>query len=161
MKINFFGSLSTKHLLLFIVWPLVASCISFLFHFNIFYSTLVFLAIPSIFLSFLLPKMVKKVLFFSIFSTIPFSIIIDYLAHFNKQWLVLNNTFPKFLGYVAIEDVIWVVFFVYFVVMFYEYFVDFSKKTIIWNPRMKQLVGCSWGGSRYIFYILFFISFRT
>lgn len=156
MQNGFIDQKHKQHLLFFIIWPLVASGISFLFHLNIFYSTLVFLVVPSIILSFLLPKMVKKILIFSTVATVPFSIVIDYIAHFTGQWKVLNNTFPWFLGYVAIEDVIWVVCFVYFATMFYEYFVDYSKKTAIWSRRMKVLTGFSWG-----LLVLFFIFYFT
>jgi len=134
-----------RHIFFFLFWPFIASIISFWFQLDIFYSSLTFLAVPAVYLSFLLPKMVKKVAIFSILSTVPFSITIDYIAHYTNQWQVLNGPFPRFLGYVSIEDVIWVVFFSFFAIMFYEYFIDFSRKRNIWNPRMKILAGFTWG----------------
>jgi len=144
-------------LLPFLCWPIIASAISFLLQLNMLYSTLVFLAIPAIYLSFLLPKLVKKAFLFSTAITIPFSIVVDYIAHFTGQWLVLNETFPRFLNYISVEDVIWVVLFSYFVIMFYEYFVESKRKNIIWHSRMKILAGFSWG-LLFVFLICLFIN---
>ncbi len=156
MKINSFSSKPKFVLLFFIVWPLIASLISLTFNFNIFCSVVVFLVVPSVILSFLLPQMIRKVAIFSFASGLPFSIIIDYIANFTKQWVVLTGTFPKFLGYIHIEVIIWVVCFLYFVVMFYEYFIDFSPKNMKWNPRMKILVGFLWG-LLVMFFIFYFL----
>ncbi len=128
----------------FLLWPLIASAISFFLGLDILSSTFVFLAVPSIFLSFALPKLVKKIMLFSAATVIPFAIIVDYIAHLTGQWLVIRTFFPRFLGFVSIEDVIWAIVFVYFVLMFYEYFVESRRNTTIWHSRMIYSVGFMW-----------------
>jgi len=125
---------------LFILWPIVATLLSFVLKTNALGSVVLFLIIPSIYLSFLLKKSVKKVLLFSLVTSVPVIIVVDYIAHATKQWLVPNSVFAlRILGLIPLEDIIWAFFSVFCVVMFYEYFLEPHHETKIWRPRMNVL----------------------
>ena len=68
-------------------------------------------------------------------------IILDYIAHINGQWLIFDSIIPyRFLGIVTIEVVLWAIFNAYYVLMFYEYFLDHNITNRLWNPHMKYVV---------------------
>ncbi len=142
----------------FLIWPLFASIVSILLHFSYIPSMFLFLGVPAIYLSVKLPpKLIEKVSLFSLLTVIPFVTVADWIAHFTKQWWVLYTVFPRILGYISIEDIIWGILFAYFVIMFYEYFVESQRDTHVWHSRMKIAVGILWGLLG-VFFVCYFIS---
>lgn len=127
-----------------VIWPLIVSALTISFDLSFLISTLCFFVIPSVLLSLLLPRLIKKVLLFSLAVSIPFTIVFDYLANYNKQWLVLDNSLPLIFGYVPTEDLIWGALFVYLVIMFYEFFSESHPVFKIWNKRMVILALSLW-----------------
>lgn len=100
-------------------------------------SIFLFFVIPSVYLSFLLRRSVVKSLIFSVIAMLPVGIVIDYVIHLTHQWFV-PSIFPfRIFGLVPIEDLIWGFFSIYFVLMFYEYFMESHHERKIWHPRMK------------------------
>ena len=60
-----------------IVWPLMALGISFIFKINTLWSTILFLDIPSLYLSFVVKNSVLKAFIFSLITGIPLITIVD------------------------------------------------------------------------------------
>ncbi len=115
-------------LILLILFPIFASVLSFMFKANAFESIILFLVLPSLYLSIRVPQHIKKSLIFSVILGVPTIIWTDYIAHLNRQWLIPESIFPfRLFSYVTIEVIIWAIAMMYLPTMFYEYFLD--KKT--------------------------------
>lgn len=115
-----------QDLILMIVWPIVASIISLVWETNFLVSTVLFYILPSIYLSFKYRSLVRKVFLFSL-VVVPAIIVGDYFAEITGSWFFPTSVFGfKLFGTTVFEVVLWMSSFVYFVVMFYEYFVDHS-----------------------------------
>lgn len=82
---------------------------------------------------------VKRSFIFSTL-TIPAGLAVDYTGHITKHWISPNTIFPfKLLGVVPIEDLLWAFFLTYFVVIFYEYFIDKHITKKAYEPKFKYL----------------------
>jgi len=115
--------------------------LSLLFNLNTLTSIILFLGIPSFYLSFRGPKYIKKSIFFSLIVSIPTIIMIDYIAHLTNIWVIPYSILPfRLFGSVTLEVILWAIFNFYFVIMFYEYFLDkhFTKRLL--NPKIKYLI---------------------
>ncbi len=135
-----FKKRETFDLAVFLVYPIIASLISFLLRANAFFSVIIFYGIPSIYLSFMMKKNVKNAAVFSLVGIIPM-IVIDYIAHLTKVWEVTNSIIPfRLFGFVTLEVLLWVIFAFYFTVMFYEYFLDKHITHKLYKPRFKYLI---------------------
>lgn len=124
-------------LLIFSLYPVLASVLSFLFNLNFAWSVFLFFGLPSIHLSFLLPKSIKKTLWFSLLVAIPLALIVDHIAHLTSIWHV-PTIFPfRIFGQVTVEDVVWGILLAYYTIMFYEYFYDAHRDRKLLRPKMK------------------------
>lgn len=128
-----------------------------MFNFNMLPSIGVFLVVPGIYLSFLMPKLIKKVSLFSVVAVTPFVIIADYICNFTGQWWVSGNTFPRILRFVFVEDIIFGIFFVYFAIMFYEYFEESRQNIKLWNPRMSKYI--KWMSGIFAIFMIAYFAF--
>lgn len=123
------------------ILPLAAACLSFLLRTNSLGSIVLFLIVPSIYLSILRPQSIRKAGLFALATAIPSIIVVDYIMDVTRQWLVTETVFSsRFLGYITYETIIWAVFSVYIVVMFYEYFFEPREQGLAWRSRMNILV---------------------
>ncbi len=120
------------HLIALILYPIFASLISLLFKANFLTSLIIFYLAPGIYLSFLYPKAVKKAAFFSLAFGAPVYAMVDYLAIKSGAWQLNSAGF--------IENILWGVFGIYFLVMFYEYLFDKENSRQIHSPRIKFLM---------------------
>jgi len=128
-------------LAILLMCPILATLISLLFKTNVFVSVLLFFGIPALYLSFRGAKYIKKSIVFSVITSIPLIIIIDYVGHITKMWIIPNSILPfRLFGIVTIEVILWAVFNSYCVLMFYEYFLDKDVTKKAWFPQMKYLV---------------------
>ncbi|MBW2993728.1 hypothetical protein KY317_04100 [Candidatus Woesearchaeota archaeon] len=67
--------------------------------------------------------------------------VIDYISHKNLQWLIPNSILPyRLFGIVTIEILFWAVSLAYFIIMFYEYFLDKHITKKLWAPKLKYLI---------------------
>src|SRR3989344_3323013 len=127
--------------ILIILFPVLATLLTLIFKTNFLISTLLFFGVPSLYLSFRRPGIVLKSLIFTAIFSIPFSILVDYLAGMDKSWFVPSTIFSsRFLGVIPIEDFIWGFLWVFFTVMFYEYFLDRGKEKDHISQNIKYLV---------------------
>ncbi|MBI3036072.1 hypothetical protein HYY71_07170 [Candidatus Woesearchaeota archaeon] len=128
----------------FFLYPIFASLLSFYFKANAFFSILVFLALPSLVLSFLNKNLIKKSALFSAVLGIPLTIITDYLAETSGGWLFPESAFTfRLFGAVTIDGLVFGYLYVYFIIMYYEYFVNRKQKDELFYPNLKYLaIGC-------------------
>ena len=123
-----------------VLWPIVASLFSFFLTLNNLFAIFLFLGIPSVYLSFKGRKYVRKVFLFALITSVPAMIAIDYIAELNGSWFFYDDTiFPfKIFNVVTIEVVLWAFLSIFFILMFYEYFVEEHKEQPrFYRARMK------------------------
>ncbi len=124
----------SKHLHMFdigvmVVWPLIAFFTASSIDVGILGSIFLFFISPAIYLSFVAPKYIQRALVFSFITAVPFGIIFDYIMQVTGGWAVAGAAIPfKLFTYVTPEQIIWLFFFSYFVIMFYEVFFDRHEK---------------------------------
>lgn len=134
MKLN-------KHidLIILTLYPAVATIFSLILKPNAFCSVFIFFGVPSLYLSLRQPDHIKKAIIFSL-AGLPMLIIIDYIAHITQAWLVPHSIFPfRLFGYVTIENMLWIVFHLYLVVIYFEHFVVHHFKDRVFTPKIKYL----------------------
>jgi len=129
------------------IWPIIASIISVFLeetktvNSNFFLSIIIFLAIPSVYLSIRNRKFVIKALIPALLISCPLMILIEYIGYSSLSWSFPESIFPfKIFGNVIFEVVLWAFFNSYFVVIFYESFLHhhFTKK--FYGKRFKYLL---------------------
>jgi len=152
------------NLILVLLWPIIAVCISAfleetgIFHQNFFVSIILFLALPSIYLSFYIRDRILKIFIASLVGSIPIMIIVEYFGQLSNTWSFPPSVFPFSIGgLIIIEALLWAFFNVYYVIIFYEYFLDHHVIHHLVEPRMKYLlIGLLMAFVLFIFVILNF-----
>ena len=125
-------------ILLLVLFPIIAVALSLLINASFFVSTLLFFGLPSLWLSYRTPHMIKKVALFSLIICIPLTFLIGYFAILDGSWFFPDSIY-RFFGIITLEELIWAFLHIYFVVIFYEHFFDKGKQELI-NTKMKYLV---------------------
>ncbi|MFA5176246.1 MAG: hypothetical protein WC413_03240 [Candidatus Nanoarchaeia archaeon] len=123
-----------------LLYPIFACFLSFLLKANFLVSTLIFFGGPCLIFSFLDKKLIKKAALFSIILTIPVTIIVEYMAEITKTWVVPFSLFPKLFNVIVIEQFLWGFLYSYFIVMYYEYFIEHKFKDKLYSPNLKYLI---------------------
>lgn len=150
-------------LLALIFIPIAVALFSIMFKTGFLLSTVLFFGIPSIYLSLKNKKAIKKSFLFSALFSIPFTLILDYLISVDDGWQIITTLFPiKLFGIVALEQFIWAFLWVFYIIMFYEYFLDkkekksilslFKRNKSVITPKMKVF-------SKFIYLVLLIFSF--
>lgn len=124
------------------VWPVIASWLSFTLSLNAFLSPFIFFGVPALLLSFYKPTRVKQALLASA-CMLPFMAIIDYVAQNTHTWLwpLPASIIPfKLFGVVSVEVLLWIFLHVYVVILYYQYFYEKKYIFVLWNKRVKELV---------------------
>ncbi len=124
-----------------ILFPLIAATISYGLQLNFFWSIILFFGLPSAYLSYRSPKFIKRSAVFSFLIAIPAVIMVDYVAHATKQWIVPETIFPmRLFGEVPFEDLFLAFFNFYIVIMYYQHFLDRQySKTILPKSMIRPL----------------------
>lgn len=136
--------------------PIIAAIITIQFQTTQVISLFLFFILPSLYLTIRQPRFLKKLLLITI-CTIPFTIIIDYFAIKDGSWWVYT-IFPfRFLNGIPLEDFIWVASWFYYVLIFYEFFIDqaYWQKDALVNRKYKYLIS-GWFASLLVFAFLYF-----
>jgi hypothetical protein len=124
---------------LFWLWPVIAAIISVAFKAKFFLGTVLFLVIPSVYLSFKKKEFVLKAIIFSLVGLLAF-IVIDYIAVTMGQWYFPHSIFGyRLFGVVAFEGVFWTFALTYLIVMYYEYFLEKKCTPRLYYPGMKYV----------------------
>lgn len=123
-----------------LVWPVIASAVSIVFQVNFLLSTILFYIVPSVYLSFRLPYTIKKSLSIS-FGALPVLLVTDWIAVKTGTWYFPTSVFNhRLFGTTVFEVVLWLFAYVYFVVLFYEYFLDSRLREKKFHPRFKFFI---------------------
>ncbi len=129
-------------LIAILLWPIIASIISFAIRANFFISIMLFFGIPSMCLSYLYPKNIKRSAIFALVFGVPLTLFIDYIMEVTGGWFVPESIFGsvRLFNYVTIDIIFWFVLYIYFVIMFYEVFMDRHCTCQLYHPNMKYLL---------------------
>lgn len=123
------------------IFPLIAGLIGYGLRVNFFWSILLFFGIPACYLSLRSPKFIKRAAVFSALVSIPCVIIVDYIGHLSRQWVVPDSILSfRFFGQVPIEDLVLAFFNFYIVIVYYEYFLDKHFSKILLPHRLIKLL---------------------
>ncbi|MBI2065976.1 hypothetical protein HYT60_00505 [Candidatus Woesebacteria bacterium] len=122
------------------LFTLVAAITVDFFHLNFLIATLILFGIPSLYLTFNNPRLIKKSLLFMVIIVIPMVLIFEYLAFVDQTWFVPNSAFRFLDGSIPIEVVVWSILWVYYGVMFWEYFLDTEKRKRLFPKSIMNLI---------------------
>lgn len=140
---------------LLILFPILAAIASLMMKADFLVSTLLFFGPISVLLSYRNQKAIKKTLVFSMIFSVPFAIIVDYIATVSQAWYVPETIFPsRFLNVIPIEDFIWAFMLVYSIIIFYERFFDKTGKEIM-SKRIRFL-GWILSSALFLFFVVLF-----
>lgn len=139
-----------------IFFPILSAILVEILKLNFLVATLLFFGLPSLYLSFKKPELIKRALIFSGVLSIPMTIVLDSPAYFDKTWFVPNSAFRFLRNSVPIEDVIWSFLWLYFAVIFWEYFLDYARPNLKISSHVKYLIMIIVGfsGAYFLFYFL-------
>jgi hypothetical protein len=129
------GNPLALHLFGMFLWPLVASFLSLMFDTSFVTSTILYLAVPCLYLAALLDWKIGRTLWFSAILAVPMGIIMDYVMEITGGWVLEESLFDyKFLGYVFLEQIAWLVLYVFFVAAFHRLF---GRSLLLREKRIK------------------------
>ena len=132
---------STFDYLAMIFFPVAAAFITNIFQISYLGSIFLFFALPSVYLTVRKPDFLKKGLLV-ILSGVIFSFIVSYFAVRDGSWYDSTIFSFRLLNGFPLEDLLWFPGWFYFVVIFYDYFIDRPKggKEDPVNHRYKVLI---------------------
>ncbi|KKQ41530.1 MAG: hypothetical protein US60_C0037G0011 [Microgenomates group bacterium GW2011_GWC1_37_8] len=110
-------------IVILLILPIFAAIISVVLKTNFMGSILLFFFLPSLFISWRAPKYIARSLKFALLTLI-FTVPLNFAAHISNQWLIAKSMFSFEIGYTSVEMLLWIIFYVYLVVIYYEYFLD-------------------------------------
>lgn len=126
--------------ILIIIWPIIASVASLFFNANFFTSTVLFYVLPSIYISVKKPDFIKKALSMAT-AGLPILLITDWIAVKTGTWYFPTSIFAsRLFGTTVFEVVLWLFMYVYFVLIFYEYFLEKHCTDRLPHRRFKYLI---------------------
>ncbi len=122
--------------------PIVAMFFSVKFNSSYSISTILFYALPGIYVLLRFGKIWQwwKALLFSVLFTTPFTIIVDYIGIKSGLWYTPTSSLAvRFLGIIPWEDFLWMIAGTYTIIMIYETLVSEGKQELI-NRRAIYFV---------------------
>ncbi len=128
-------------LLILIGLPPLATAISLAVDANYFWAILLFLGLPSLYLSLRSPRHVPKTALFALVASLPAILVIDYIGQTMQQWVIVQSILPlRLFGVTQIEQLLWAFLNFYAVVIFYKHFLDRRRSGEIVGPRWNELL---------------------
>jgi len=117
---------------------ILLACILVYFLEPVYLLSIIIVLVPPSIVNFLwLKKSRKKILIFSIVSTFLFAFAIELSSRLANTWDV-QSTLPRLLGIIPLENMLFAFLNIFWVLSFYEYFVDRETKKI--SKKFKYLV---------------------
>lgn len=121
--------------------PIIAAILSLVIKTNYFWTIILFLAVPGIYLSIRAPKYIKKTSLFSILASIPAILVVDYVGQRTGQWIIPSSVSSlRLFGTTQVEQLLWAFFNFYSVIIFYKYFLDRHYSQKVWGQRLKYVI---------------------
>jgi len=125
---------------LLILFPILAFLITIFCKTNLFTSVFLFFGVSSVYLIIRNKKIFLKSFYFSFLLSIPLSLFFDTLAALDKSWIVPHSIFPfRFFGLATVEVYTLGFLWVLLTVLFYEHFLEKTKKEKIVDRGMRYL----------------------
>ncbi|MCA9352128.1 hypothetical protein KC866_01940 [Patescibacteria group bacterium] len=121
-------------LVILVTLILLSSAVILLFDVNFLFATLLYFGLPSAFLIYKKPSNLLKAFLSAVVFGGLWSFSFDFLAEFNNAWNWDSNTDLVFsshlFGVVSLDIMVWYILWIFLIVSYYEYFVeyDFSKQ---------------------------------
>jgi len=126
-------------LTIILVWPVFATLISYYLRVNFFIGTVLYFGLPAIYLSFKKKEFIHKALALA-GTALPILVVIDYIAVTTGTWFFPTSIFSyRIFGVVTFEVLFWYFSYAYFIVMFYEAFLDKHCKHVLTTRQLKNL----------------------
>lgn len=141
---------------LFIYYLLVFGLI-LIFKLNYLWGVLLYLVIPSFYITLRNKKIFKKSFLSSLLLSLPAVFVIDYIAHVSGSWIESSNLGIRIMNSYPIESFFWGISYVYFIISFYEYFFDKDKDKKTFSFNTKYLVSIV-SFVCFLFGLIFFIN---
>lgn len=126
-----------------VFFPLASTLFVEIFKLSILPATCLYFGLPALYFSFKNPAIIRKSLIFSFAFSFTALFVLDYAAYLDNVWYVPNSVFRFLSDGIPIEDGIWMILWVYFVVIVWEYFLDKGRNK---NPFSKN--------TKYLFLVL-------
>ncbi len=127
------------------------------FKFNYLITTLLFLGLPSVYLTLRKKIIFKKDLIYSVLISFPVVLVVNYITTVSDVWDDTTMFWGfRLLNAIHIETFIWAFLYSYFIIVFYEYFLHRDKKERT-NKRLKNLVFIL-GAISFIFGVIYFLN---
>lgn len=124
-------------IILLVAWIVIPPTFLFFIKGNFFISILLYFVLPAIFFSYRVPKMIPKALV-AAFLTIPFVVVLDYLAFFNNAWAVPTIFSFHFFKFIPVEDFFFTFSGVYLITVAFFYFFRSPEFLRINITRLKR-----------------------
>lgn len=114
--------------------PILTALVSLAYKENFLVSTILFFGAPSLYLALRHKNALKKTLLFSLLFSVPLTFIFDYLIAKDKGWHIVSTVFSfRIFNIVVVEQFIWAFLWIFYIVIFYEYFLDKQEKRSIFS----------------------------
>lgn len=97
--------------------------------------------LPSLYLSFVNKKIIKKSALFSALFGIPLSFVADYICTVSSCWHENGNLGIQIFGTYPIDVFLWIFIYIYFIISFYEHFLDEDKYKGKISKNIDYLIG--------------------
>ncbi len=115
-------------LILLFLYFLFAGVLLYNLKWSFLLSTIIYMGLPAIYISFRLPKYSRKCLIESSALSIPIVLTIDYIAHVSNAWYEYSSEIGiRVLDSFPIETFVWGFVYIYLIIISYEFFFDRSK----------------------------------
>lgn len=151
-----FFQIPLRDKLVIVAIPLCATAVVEGFRLPFITSIFVYFGLPTVYLFWRDPKIIKKVLLFSLIVWWPLMIVWDYLAYVDNTWFVpsamrfIRNSLPY-------QDIFWGLLYIMFGLSVYEYFFNEKRSKKVF-PRRFYFLACFFYGGLALFLLLYFLS---
>lgn len=124
-----------------LIYYLAVSALVLQFGLDYTVTAVLFMGIPSIYLSLKKPKIVRINLVYSLLFTLTLVPVLDYLGHVSGSWFEATGVSGvRILGVFPLDALLWGFLYSYFIISFYESYLDRHKTQFHVSRRVKSLV---------------------
>lgn len=136
MKLN-----KKTDLIILIAITLLSALIAIFCKANFLLSTFLLFGLPCVYLVIRNKKALLKTFLFALLCSVPLTFIIEYLVAKDNGWQITNSMFSfRIFDLIALEQFLWGFFWFFYIVIFYEYFLDKPEKKTLLSFFSKKLV---------------------
>lgn len=104
------------------------------------WGVIIYLVIPSVYITLQKTSIFKKASLFSLLLSAPLVLVFNYMATVSKAWAEISTFNIKILGTFPIETFFWAFSITYLTIVFYEYFFDLDRIKTRFSNNLKYLI---------------------